>query len=714
MQAVKYSIVIPCRNRQPYAIEAVQSILLSERDDVQVILLDNSDDPTDLPRRVEETGLQDKILFVPSADQMLPMRDNWERAIPLLEGEWVTFIGDDDGFRLDGFDVLDWLTHYFDFKIFTWRPTFYKWPCFPESDRGNLQIAYDDIAISVGSTRAVLQNHQNWVTEDKWPNAGPSVYHGAVHRSIIERTVQRYGCYFLNYVVDYASAMSNCTLVDNFLQYSGAVTVMGACGNSNTAGLTSNGSGAKKIHEFFDENPGLKGLFEEFQDSKLHVPWVAAGYSQILEQLGEPFNMTAQKFARSFYNELLRVRNPETFESEKRRLKAFIARVGITDIPVDDAQFTPSARPIGMMRKPDRVYMNTNAFGWTGMLDVVNNLNALQPGFGLTQRAHSDILEQLLRQKPEMFRQRSAARRSSSDMGLGPLDLDALDALEQDGATDANAVDADIAAARPAPAPAAAPALLKARRPTRSVFLNTIPKSGSVYLTSRFAAGLGLQTQQVSYGYFPHDLLSVPAMEQFGKGGAIAQRHLHAHPVNLQLLRDYCGRWVVHFRDPRSVTLSFVHHYNKHHRQGGPNFLATKYAFDSPQDPTYFDWSFERQVDWNVGVYLQHVVDWMSDWMETVESGKYDILVTSYDDMVADTPAFMQRILDFYEIGEDRWDARRSEQANNGHFREGKTDEWRTAFTPEQVERASAMIPDALYERFGWPREGFQSFAESA
>ena len=37
------------------------------------------------------------------------------------------------------------------------------------------------------------------------------------------------------------------------------------------------------------------------------------------------------------------------------------------------------------------------------------------------------------------------------------------------------------------------------------------------------------------------------------------------------------------------------------------------------------------------------------------------------------------------------------------NFRLGEVDEWRRILTPDQQKRASRLIPDSLYARFGWP-----------
>lgn len=401
-RAYKYTVVIPSRNRQKYCVEAAQTVLLSERDDIQLIVCDNSDDPAVLPHLINQAGIADKVLLLPSADRVLPMKENWERALDHFAGEWITYIGDDDGFFRESFEILDYLTDNYISRAFTWRPTYYKWPCFPEVDHGVLTVNYGETGMSCAPSRTYLENHMNWVTNDKWPNAGPSIYHGLIHRSLVEITRKLYGRYFLNYVVDYSSAITNATFIEHFLQYHWGVTIMGACGNSNTAGLTASGEAAKKVTEFAAENPELRVMFEEFQTSKLHVPWVASGYSLLLEELGLPFSITPQKFFNSCLFELERVRNHDIFYSEKRRLQGFAERFDLTQnvARLRDAELTQAVCPVGAALNPTRFYFKTEAFGWTGVLDVAKNMEAIRRPITSFVGPHREVLAKMRASAP--------------------------------------------------------------------------------------------------------------------------------------------------------------------------------------------------------------------------------------------------------------------------------------------------------------------------
>lgn len=403
----KYSIVIPTRNRQRYCVESAASALLSGRDDVQVIVADNSDDPDLLPAMLKEQGLYDRVTFLPSSAQMLPMRANWERALDVVQGEWVCYIGDDDALHAESYDMMDFMADNMSPKVHTWRPVYYKWPCFPEQDRSLLHLSYEAVGCTIQKSQDVLLQHIEFKHNDKWPAAGPSIYHGLVHFTVIAITRKLYGEYFLNYVVDYACAITNATFIKSYVQYYWPITIMGACGNSNTAGLTSTGSGKKKIDHFFAENPDRRADYEEYETSRLHAPWVIAGYSQILDRIGLPFEMTPEKFARSVRSELARVRDAETFDEERIRLLAFARKHNLGDDfigVVEEMTRKAGQKFIGLVGSEQKnLYIDTAGFGWTGILDVATNIHSLLPRFSDYRPQHEQMLEQMRAGAPHVM-----------------------------------------------------------------------------------------------------------------------------------------------------------------------------------------------------------------------------------------------------------------------------------------------------------------------
>ncbi|MBB1248571.1 glycosyltransferase family 2 protein [Rhizobium sp. G21] len=99
------SICVPSRNRQRYFKELILSLLASPRADVQFVLADNSDDAEDMAAFVAARP-DPRVTFLRSADRVLSMQENWERAVDAALGDWVSVIGDDDQIDPDLVEAL--------------------------------------------------------------------------------------------------------------------------------------------------------------------------------------------------------------------------------------------------------------------------------------------------------------------------------------------------------------------------------------------------------------------------------------------------------------------------------------------------------------------------------------------------------------------------------------------------------------------------------
>jgi hypothetical protein len=257
-------------------------------------------------------------------------------------------------------------------------------------------------------------------------------------------------------------------------------------------------------------------------------------------------------------------------------------------------------------------------------------------------------------------------------------------------ANDMSPIRQDTAPAR-GHAPRAAPAV-------PGILLNTLPKSGSIYLVTALREGLALQQKSVSLGYFPIDLADWQGIRALRSGGMIAQTHLDASPANLQIFEHYLDRWIVHVRDPRQALLSWVHHLAKYYvKRGHP-------AFEScPAAPAeYYGWSLGRQIDWQIGVYLPQAVGWIEDWLRYAQTMRSKVLITSFEDLVRSEPIFMRTILDFLGIPHALMRRAEVKKTEATHFRMGRVDEWVEVFTPDQARSATKLIPDALLREFRW------------
>lgn len=238
-----------------------------------------------------------------------------------------------------------------------------------------------------------------------------------------------------------------------------------------------------------------------------------------------------------------------------------------------------------------------------------------------------------------------------------------------------------------------------------AILVVSVVKSGTVFTRQALAKGLGVGVEPIGFGYFPRSLVELPKLKTFSRAGnKIGYSHVDASEANLQILSRFLDRWIVHIRDPRSVLLSWVHHMNRLYSERNNDEFQHLYVSPAPPDE-YFAQPLAQQIDWNIENFLPNVVAWTREWLQVVDSGKHNILLTNYSELVRDEGKYLARILDFYGIPRGRWSRPViAKTLQESHFRTGTEDEWMATFAPDQIARANAAIGEGLFARLGWLR----------
>jgi len=90
---VKFSILLPTRNRLEYLRLAVTSVLRQDFDDWEIVISDNCSED-DLAGYVGE--LADPRIVYTRAERSIPVTENWNRALAHSSGDYIVMLGDDD------------------------------------------------------------------------------------------------------------------------------------------------------------------------------------------------------------------------------------------------------------------------------------------------------------------------------------------------------------------------------------------------------------------------------------------------------------------------------------------------------------------------------------------------------------------------------------------------------------------------------------------
>lgn len=94
---MKFSVVIPCHDRLELLQKAIYTVLEQDFDDWELAIFDN-DSKDDIQEYLKTLShkFQGKIKYKKS-EGFLPVTDSWNNAIEMASGEYVIFLGDDDG-----------------------------------------------------------------------------------------------------------------------------------------------------------------------------------------------------------------------------------------------------------------------------------------------------------------------------------------------------------------------------------------------------------------------------------------------------------------------------------------------------------------------------------------------------------------------------------------------------------------------------------------
>jgi len=229
------SICVPSRNRQLYFRQTVDALLESDRDDVQFVLVDNSDDPSIMNAFMAARASDPRITYLPAGERTYSMMENWERAVAAATGRYVTVIGDDDYADPDlAAFLLNLEAHVGGIDALTWSGFNYNWPV---EGTPILPLKLDlNAKVTRFDKRDLIARAFRWEGALHVPLCGNSVYHGAISRALLLKIRQHFGGRFFEFpTIDYENAFKVILTGQAFYHVSRPFSVPGVCPLSNSA-----------------------------------------------------------------------------------------------------------------------------------------------------------------------------------------------------------------------------------------------------------------------------------------------------------------------------------------------------------------------------------------------------------------------------------------------------------------------------------------------
>jgi glycosyltransferase involved in cell wall biosynthesis len=236
----RFSIVVPTADRSEYLLHCLTT-LGSLGDDYEVIIQDNS-----LGDETQELCEYLKHPFRYFRTKPVGMRQNWENGIANATGDYVTVLGDDDGFMPNGLQPVRDLLGRHEADLVTWTPHSYWWPDAPLEHKQDLLYLYRPENAAVPfiprlNVRTFMESGELFSFEQL-----PMIYNSFVRKGLIDLIRQKDAYYINHDIPDVWSGIANGMYAKDGLHLKTPVTIRGIGGKSGGAGTR--GKDYKKAH----------------------------------------------------------------------------------------------------------------------------------------------------------------------------------------------------------------------------------------------------------------------------------------------------------------------------------------------------------------------------------------------------------------------------------------------------------------------------------
>ena len=259
MISPKFSILIPTRDRPATFRHSLATVIDQQGDDYEIVVADNSGSPA-TKMIVDEFSLTFPNIKYIRSDIVLPMAENWEKGLDACSGEYITILGDDDGFLPSSLDIARKIINAMMPDIIAWSPHTYWWPdTIVYWNANKLILSYMEGMGWINSTEMLRAFY-----DDK---AGfgelPSIYSAFVKKECIEKAITKSGRYLYptNLPPDITSGILNLLFTDRYFYTQRPLSIRGNSGKSIGTAHWARGFGDKRRETYFkEEGETLEGI----------------------------------------------------------------------------------------------------------------------------------------------------------------------------------------------------------------------------------------------------------------------------------------------------------------------------------------------------------------------------------------------------------------------------------------------------------------------
>ena len=249
--------------------------------------------------------------------------------------------------------------------------------------------------------------------------------------------------------------------------------------------------------------------------------------------------------------------------------------------------------------------------------------------------------------------------------------------------------------------------------PGDTIFIASVPKSGSTFLVNALAAVTGYPMTGLCYGRERQEQdLYYPRLIDAYSRDTITRHHTRATGPNLDLLRIFKIRPVIVVRNLFDVVPSIFDHLYK--RDFRFPFLYCNERFPELDERAQIDFIIDTALPWYFHFYVS--------WFDACARGATEALWITFEEMVADWPHALKRILTFHGIERSDVEIERALEQTRGlgadalRLNQGKVGRGKVTLRGDQHERLlklSRYYPWVDFSRVGIPSAPNQADARS-
>lgn len=227
------SVAIATKNREEFCIKAIQSILDLNDVRIEIAVSDNSDSRLISEYVKKMNSSQIKYRFL---EEKISFIDNFNYALELCTGDYVTMIGDDDTILASMIHAAEWMKKNDIDTVAPQKSQRYFWPkSRPQSPNGTVDLFnFTNAFEKIDAQKELIKAAKEGIYFFFMYKVAKS-YHGLVKRSLMEKVKEITGNYYGAISPDIFAAVTLSYLSKKHYYIDYPLSIMGVCRDSGSA-----------------------------------------------------------------------------------------------------------------------------------------------------------------------------------------------------------------------------------------------------------------------------------------------------------------------------------------------------------------------------------------------------------------------------------------------------------------------------------------------